>query len=159
MISGGLDFGFFLFYYYWLFLGKRKNEKRDAFYFVWTSRTICVVTSFPLFFSIAELMARNSPEVKLSRRMVEFVSSGWWDHRLQMWIYNGSTVFVSTNSWSVARNHQKWEVCDWGIHLNCKTLISSSYFTASKNSRTRQTDEGWCLRRFCIPFGKTGFTG
>jgi hypothetical protein len=32
-------------------------------------------------------------------------------------------------------------VCDLGIHLDYKILISISYFTASQNGPTRQTDE------------------
>ncbi len=39
--------------------------------------------------------------------------------------------FASSNSWFVSRNHRKKEVCDAGNQLNCRTLISSSYFTAS----------------------------
>jgi hypothetical protein len=42
---------------------------------------------------------------------------------------------------------------------NYKILISTSNFTASQNGTTKQTDESWCIRRFCIPFSKTGFTG
>ncbi len=38
-----------------------------------------------------------------------------------------------------------------------KTLISSSYFTASQNGRTTHTDESLCLRRFCIQISETGF--
>jgi hypothetical protein len=38
--------------------------------------------------------------------------------------------------------------------MNYKILISSSYFTASQNGTTRQTDESWCLRRFCIQFSE-----
>ncbi len=35
------------------------------------------------------------------------------------------------------------------IHVNYQILISSSYFTAGRNGKTRQTDESWCSRRFC----------
>ncbi len=69
------------------------------------------------------------------------------------------SCFASINSWFVTRNHEKLEVCDSGIHLNYKILISSSYSTASQNGTTRQTDEGWCSRRFCIPVSETGFAG
>jgi hypothetical protein len=44
----------------------------------------------------------------------------------------------------VARNHQNEEVCNPGIHLNHKILISTSYFTGNQNGTTRQTDESWC---------------
>ncbi len=60
------------------------------------------------------------------------------------------SCFASTNPQFVTRNHQKWEVCDSGIHLNYKIIILSSYFAASKNRTTRQTDEILCSRRFCI---------
>ncbi len=65
--------------------------------------------------------------------------------------------FASTNSWFVTKIYQNLEVCNSGIDLNYKTLISSSCFTASHNGTTRQADESWCLQRFRIPFRKIGF--
>ncbi len=69
------------------------------------------------------------------------------------------SCFASTNSWFVMRNHQNEEFCNSGIHLINKIPISNFYFTASQNGTTRLTDESWWLRKFCIPFSNTGFTG
>ncbi len=60
----------------------------------------------------------------------------------------------------VTRIYQKQKVCHSGIHLNYPILISSSFFIASQNDTTRQTDENWCSQRFCsTTFSKRGLTG
>jgi hypothetical protein len=69
------------------------------------------------------------------------------------------SCFASTNTWFVTRESPKVGSLLFRDSSEFKILISSSYFTASQNGTTRQTGESWCLRRFCIPFSKTGFTG
>jgi hypothetical protein len=43
---------------------------------------------------------------------------------------------------------------DSEISPNYKILILSSYFSASQNGTSRQTDESWCLQKFHIAFTK-----
>ncbi len=68
------------------------------------------------------------------------------------------TCFASTNSSSVTRNHQKYEVCSSGTHLQYKILISFSSLTASRNG-TRRTHDSLRSWRFCKPFSRSLFTG
>jgi hypothetical protein len=79
------------------------------------------------------------------------------DYEHEFWT-GPASYFASTTNWFVTRSHQKLEVCNSGINLSYKIPISSSYFTASQNGTTRQTDESRCPWMFCIPYSKTDFT-
>jgi hypothetical protein len=68
------------------------------------------------------------------------------DLRLQIWVLDRPTALLDEDQLMISG--QKCPKV-WSFELRCsRILISNSYFTASQNGKTRQTDESWCSRRF-----------
>ncbi len=81
-------------------------------------------------------------------------------HRNRDYRYESRTGCASRSSFLICDyKSPKAESSYFRDSTELQILTPSSYFTTIQNGTTRQTDDRSCLRRFSMPFDKTGFTG